>query len=531
MADFKFNPKTQRYQYTSGANKGKFVSNDTLRTLTSDYIAQQSETLRAITQRMLNKKMGVNRWMEEVAGVLKTSHINGYTIGVGGKSQLDSSHYGSIGAILKEEYKYLHQFARDILDKKLSKAQIKARMDLYAGSIRRSFEKGREKSHDNNGYKWERRDRHATDSCADCIGYSSQGWVPIGSLPPPGERCQCQRNCKCSKSYSNSANKPVNNILDSSFGWIGNMTPTQTQKPVDELIESIRAQVKAQENLLQSLSNLTPEQRQILQAKMDDMEDEGEMEPDDEDDLEGRIELSVEGFYNGTPQASELKMISQWTGYPADPEDWEMVTLRASDNLTWMSYPAAWHPNVLQQMVAQFPGKTLLLDHNSYEVENAKGFFVKTALVSSESAPSEVMNNFGRGKINRAIVKAHGGWLQVYVMAAIHKDNEELIDRIKSRSIQDCSTGSYLNGVHQYCNICSKKYGRDIDVYEKDEDGKYICPHEIPSPMMLFLRDAGYLSEDTPFMDWVTLDGEGQVHYETSFVVKGNVGSASVIRS
>jgi hypothetical protein len=528
MADFKFNPKTQRYQYTSGPSKGKFVSNDTLRGLTSDYIAQQSETLQAITQKMLNKKMGVNRWMEEVAGVLKTSHINGYTIGVGGKAQLDSSHYGSIGAILKEEYKYLHQFARDILDKKLSKAQIKARMDLYAGSIRRSFEKGREKSHDNNGYKWERRDRHATDSCADCIGYSSQGWVAIGSLPPPGERCQCQRNCKCSKSYSNSADKPVNNILDSSFGWIGNMKPaaTQTQKPVDELIESIRAQVKAQENLLQSLSNLTPEQRQILQAKVDEMED-----MEDKEDLEGRIELSVEGFYNGSPKPAELKAISQWTGYAADPEDWEMVTLRASDNLAWMSYPAAWHPNVLQQMVMQFPGKTLLLDHNSYRVENAKGFFVKSALVSSDSVPADVINNLGRGKINRAIVKEAGGWLQVYVMAAIHKDNGILVDRIKARSIQDVSTGSLLSGVHQYCNICSKKMGRNVEVNEKDADGRYICPHEVPTPWMLMLKEMGYLSEDAQFMDYVTIDGEGQVHNETSFVVEGNLCSAGVIRS
>ena len=33
--------------------------------------------------------------------------------------------------------------------------------------------------------------------CQDCIAYDAQGWVPIGLLPPPGQRCRCLDRCRC----------------------------------------------------------------------------------------------------------------------------------------------------------------------------------------------------------------------------------------------------------------------------------------------------------------------------------------------
>ena len=37
--------------------------------------------------------------------------------------------------------------------------------------------------------------------CTDCIGWSEMGYQAIGVLPPPGERCQCLFNCRCSLEY------------------------------------------------------------------------------------------------------------------------------------------------------------------------------------------------------------------------------------------------------------------------------------------------------------------------------------------
>lgn len=47
-----------------------------------------------------------------------------------------------------------------------------------------------------------RRDcRNDKRSCKECIGYAAQGWVPIGLLPPPGQRCSCHDNCRCFIEY------------------------------------------------------------------------------------------------------------------------------------------------------------------------------------------------------------------------------------------------------------------------------------------------------------------------------------------
>lgn len=37
--------------------------------------------------------------------------------------------------------------------------------------------------------------------CEDCIGYSTMGWQPMGTLPVPGERCRCRDRCRCSMEY------------------------------------------------------------------------------------------------------------------------------------------------------------------------------------------------------------------------------------------------------------------------------------------------------------------------------------------
>lgn len=45
--------------------------------------------------------------------------------------------------------------------------------------------------------KMRRSARNDKRTCPDCINYDAQGWMPIGALPPPGERCRCHDRCRC----------------------------------------------------------------------------------------------------------------------------------------------------------------------------------------------------------------------------------------------------------------------------------------------------------------------------------------------
>lgn len=38
-------------------------------------------------------------------------------------------------------------------------------------------------------------------SCSDCVGWDAMGWQPIGTVPPPGEGCQCLDRCRCIIEY------------------------------------------------------------------------------------------------------------------------------------------------------------------------------------------------------------------------------------------------------------------------------------------------------------------------------------------
>jgi len=43
--------------------------------------------------------------------------------------------------------------------------------------------------------------RHDKRRCDDCAMYDAMGWVPIGTLPPPGQRCACHDRCRCQVIY------------------------------------------------------------------------------------------------------------------------------------------------------------------------------------------------------------------------------------------------------------------------------------------------------------------------------------------
>ena len=38
-------------------------------------------------------------------------------------------------------------------------------------------------------------------TCRDCRNWAAMGWQPIGTLPLPGDRCQCLFNCRCGIDY------------------------------------------------------------------------------------------------------------------------------------------------------------------------------------------------------------------------------------------------------------------------------------------------------------------------------------------
>jgi hypothetical protein len=217
--EFSWNPATQRYRFTSGASSGQFASRSQVEALTEKYISQSKDKISDLADLLISKAINVATFEKAVANQLKTAHINSYALGKGGVGQLTQRDYGIMGAELKKEYQYLRNFAQEIAQGNLSPDQIRARLAMYADGLHGSRELGKLEGHRAAGYIWERRSLHSGESCADCIRYQGQGWMPLGVLPNPGDRCRCRSRCRCSKSFSKELGKPTDTLR--AWGWTG----------------------------------------------------------------------------------------------------------------------------------------------------------------------------------------------------------------------------------------------------------------------------------------------------------------------
>lgn len=193
-AAWAYDQRTGRYRN----EKGRFMSQKAVEALVDGRIGKLDTTLRRVTKMMADGSITLEQWQGSVREAIKAAHIQTAIIGHGGKDSMGAVEYGRIGQRLRAEYAYLQGFANDVLAGRASPAMAVARISLYAESVRGSYWQGLELRKQAEGYGLMRRilDPQA-QHCADCPAFAARGLVPIGTLPMPGQRCQCRARCKC----------------------------------------------------------------------------------------------------------------------------------------------------------------------------------------------------------------------------------------------------------------------------------------------------------------------------------------------
>lgn len=197
-ADWSYDPISGRYR---GSN-GRFLSAKAVEALVDSRIGKLDATLRRYTRMLIDGVITIDQWQGSVREALKSAHIQAAIIGHGGRNGMGNKEYGRVGQKLRQEYSYLQNFARDLLDGRVSAAMAIARIGLYAENVRSSYWEGSSLRQEKQGYSLMRRILDAqAQHCQDCLDYASRGLVPIGSLPLPGQRCACRARCKCRVEY------------------------------------------------------------------------------------------------------------------------------------------------------------------------------------------------------------------------------------------------------------------------------------------------------------------------------------------
>lgn len=271
------------------------------------------------------------------------------------------------------------------------------------------------------------------------------------------------------------------------------------------------------------MSNLTEEQ---LFSKVKDLVGEFINQGHVQKELPLRIAQATDtsglDLHMGEPTAQQLAKINQYTGETWEASDWFVCAWHASDNLVDRSRER-WHLNILQQMAVGQPGRVLMTDHNQRQVNAAVGFAFETALILEDN-PDEAIVNTLYAEYNKEIVEEMG-LVRLIVWTAISADSPA-VEGLRRRSLDNCSTGGIVANWKEYCPNCSRDKGYEVGFWDVDKEGRYVCPHLPPYPMLV-----AWLGDDpeVEFADYIINDGNYDA-IELSIVNAGCLPAAKVMR-
>lgn len=195
---FLYNVRNARYVNAADLTP---VSGETLVQVATRRMVDSQTVARNLLSSLQSGDITIEQWRDGLAVELRRAHSQLYALGKGGWAQVGEADRAAVTNTLRAEFDYLRQFTADINAGALSDAQIADRMSMYGEHIRMSYWSGSTAGKGEAGYTQERRVLTAAEHCDDCEGYASQGWVEIGTLPPPGDGSVCGARCACEMDY------------------------------------------------------------------------------------------------------------------------------------------------------------------------------------------------------------------------------------------------------------------------------------------------------------------------------------------
>jgi hypothetical protein len=122
---------------------------------------------------LLSHNIDLQQWVLEMRRQTKTAYINEYLLARGGRGNMTQRDWGRLGGLLKRQYEYIQNFARDIDAGKASGGQIRTRARMYVNGATQAFERAKAES---------------------------QGLPRLPQYPGDGQT-QCRSNCQCGLHY------------------------------------------------------------------------------------------------------------------------------------------------------------------------------------------------------------------------------------------------------------------------------------------------------------------------------------------
>lgn len=154
--------------------------------------------MNALTQKLIDGNISLANWQTGMMKEIKNVHVASAALSNGGWAQMSSSDWGATGQLIREQYDYLRNYAKEIADgTQALDGRALVRSDLYADAANGTYWEMSKRSFSADGYDEGRRILEAgADHCDDCLEYASEGWMPIDDIPEIGNS-QCLTRCRC----------------------------------------------------------------------------------------------------------------------------------------------------------------------------------------------------------------------------------------------------------------------------------------------------------------------------------------------
>jgi hypothetical protein len=163
-------------------------------------------TLDELAEQLKSGAITVPQWESSMRDFLRTEYEAALILAKGGRDNVTFSDWGYEGSLLKKQYAYLSNFAKEISANPAAwmNGRLNARMNMYGESAYSALEDFRAREAAAQGCDEEENELGGADNnCDGCLEENGKGRVPIGALVPVGAR-DCISNCRCTiKFYKN----------------------------------------------------------------------------------------------------------------------------------------------------------------------------------------------------------------------------------------------------------------------------------------------------------------------------------------
>lgn len=160
--EFDNRQNVRRYRDT---RSGRFIGPATMTRLRDRWIGARRSAVAEITDGLISGSIDLGNWELRIRDELRIAHGASFLFGRGGRNAMNADDWITVDRELARQLDYLHRFAADLADGKLTAGRASTRARLYPGAARASYERGRQAA-----YGIPSLSQHPGDGNTQCLG-------------------------------------------------------------------------------------------------------------------------------------------------------------------------------------------------------------------------------------------------------------------------------------------------------------------------------------------------------------------------